>query len=133
MTESLPSPLLPPLSNYLEQLSNEQLQSLLVPNQILSKYALALDIVRPSSTRSCCFTRGLGNYAVGTGSILQHDLTEEEMHEKFKLFREKRKACDDDSLVVKVLLPLSLRYFSPREVVNLMCFPGNFSIPEDVL
>ena len=36
-TESLPSPLLPPLSNYLDQLSNEQLQSLLVPNQILCK------------------------------------------------------------------------------------------------
>ena len=131
-TESLPSPLLPPLSNYLEQLSNEQLQSLLVPNQILSKYALALDVVRPSSTHSCCFTRGYGNYAVGTGSILQHNLTEEEMHEKFKLFQEKRKTCDDDSLVVKVLLPLSLRYFSPREVANLMCFPGNFSIPNDV-
>ena len=54
------------------------------------------------------------------------------MHEKFKLFQEKRKTCDDDSLVVKVLLPLSLRYFSPREVANLMCFPGNFSIPDDV-
>ena len=125
-------PLSPPsLSSYLEHLSDDQLKPLLVPTPILSKYATALDIVHPSSTHSCCFTRGYGNYAVGTGSILQHTLNEEDMHRCFRVFEEKRTNGEAD-LAVAALLPLNLRYFSPREVANLMCFPADFSIPPGV-
>ena len=132
----LPSASIPPshpssLSAYLENHSDSELQSLLVPSHILGKYALAMDIVRPNSTHSCCFTRGYGNYAVGTGSILQHCLTEADMHSCFKVFKDKREEGDTAS-AVEVLQPLKLRYFSPREVANLMCFPQDFSIPADI-
>ena len=130
--DTVSSPPSPPssLSSYLESHSDSYLQSLLVPSSILRKYALAMDIVRPNSTHSCCFTRGYGNYAVGTGSILQHCLTEDDMHSCFKIFKEKH-ARDTES-ADDALLPLKLRYFSPREVANLMCFPQDFSIPPEV-
>ena len=121
----------PSLSSYLEPLSDDQLKLCLVPTRVLSKYATALDIVRPSSTHSCCFTRGYGNYAVGTGSVLQHELNEEDMHRCFRVFEEKRTNGEVD-LAVAALLPLKLRYFSPREVANLMRFPADFSIPPGV-
>ena len=121
----------PSISRYLENLSDTDLQPLLVPAHILSKYSMALDIVRPSSTNTCCFTRGYGNYAVGTGSILQHSLTESDMHSCFKLFQEKITSGEKDS-AADALSPLQLRYFSPQEVANLMCFPRDFAIPEDV-
>ena len=50
------------------------------------------------------------------------------MHKHFRLFQEKQ----GDTSAVEALLPLKLRYFSPREVANLMCFPDSFSIPADV-
>ena len=62
---------LQPISFYLEVLTEEQQSQYLVPDKILLKYAMAMDIVRPTCTRSCCFTRAYGHYAVGTGSVLQ--------------------------------------------------------------
>ena len=121
----------PSLSSYLEPLTEDQLTLHLVPKHILNKYALALDIVQQSSTHSCCFTRGYGNYAVGTGSVLQHALSEEDMHTAFKEFKEKQAAGETET-PFECLTPLQLRYFTPREVANLMCFPREFSIPRDV-
>lgn len=131
LSRVLPSPPPPSLSNYLEHLSDDELTQYLVPNHILNKYALALDIVRPSSNHCCCFTRGYGNYAVGTGSILQHDLSEQDMHRCFEQYQEKRRNGELEC-AFEVLMPLRLRYFTPQEVANLMCFPPEFSIPSDV-
>lgn len=125
-----PSPLHPPISTYLQPLTEDQLKPFLVPANILKKYAVALDIVQPSSTHSCCFTRGYGNYAVGTGSVLQH-ASEEDMHAAFREFTERQKRGELEE-AVESLAPLKLRYFSPREVANLMCFPPEFSIPPSV-
>lgn len=110
------------LSHYCEELHGDSLTSFLVPDKILSKYAIALDIVRSSSLHSCCFTRGYGNYAVGTGSVMQQSLEEKELT---KCFREFKDSADD----VECLRILNLRYFTPREVANLMCFPADFSFP----
>ena len=68
---------------------------------------------------------------MGTGSILQHELNEEDLRRCFGVFEEKRTNGEAD-LAVAALLPLKLRYFSPREVANLMCFPSDFSIPPGV-
>ena len=68
---------------------------------------------------------------MGTGSVLQHELNEEDMHRCFREFQEKQTSGKTDS-AFKVLLPLKLRYFTPREVANLMCFPPHFAIPPDV-
>ena len=116
-----------PLSNLLEPLTEDQLQAALVPAKILQRYAIALDIVQPSSRHSCCFTKAYGNYAVGTGSVLQH-ATEEDLEEAFRRFS----SCQAEGRIeesVQALLPLKLRYFTPREVARLMCFPPEFSFP----
>ena len=110
------------LSHYLEEMHDDSLPPFLVPSKILSKYALALDIVQSSSLHSCCFTKGYGNYAVGTGSVLQHSLGEKEFTSCFHEF----KISNGN---VESLSDLNLRYFTPREVANLMCFPPHFSFP----
>ena len=117
-----------PLSNYLEDISVEELSRFLVPDKILQKYVMALDIVRGSSCHSCCFTKAYGNYAVGTGSILQHSLGEEDLKKSFQDFKKLQESNDFEESV-KCLRGLNLRYFTPREVANLMCFPSEFSFP----
>jgi len=111
------------LSNYLEHLDNEEIKQHLVPDKILSKYAIALDIVRDTSSTSCCFTKGYGNYAVGTGSILQQSLSEQDFKDCFEKFTESGGDLEK-------LRSLDLRYFTAREVANLMCFPAEFTFPE---
>ncbi len=111
------------LSHYLQDLDDEAISEYhLVPDKILSKYAMALDIIRTTSANSCCFTKGYGNYAVGTGSVLQSSLTEEDFKKCFAEFKE----SDND---IEKLRSLKLRYFTQREVANLMCFPADFSFP----
>ncbi|KAH6926266.1 hypothetical protein HPB50_016053 [Hyalomma asiaticum] len=44
--------------------------SYLLPDKILSRFSLLLDIVQPASTNTCCFTKGYGHYVEGTGSVL---------------------------------------------------------------
>nr|KAF6389275.1 tRNA aspartic acid methyltransferase 1 [Myotis myotis] len=42
-----------------------------LPPKSLLRYALLLDIVKPTCRRSMCFTKGYGRYIEGTGSVLQ--------------------------------------------------------------
>ena len=46
---------------------------LYLSNETLWKYGTLLDIVQPSSNRSCCFTKAYGHYIEGTGSVLQEN------------------------------------------------------------
>lgn len=48
----------PNIGAYLEPSSHEELQQLLIPDKILSRYIKLLDIVNYESTKSCCFTKG---------------------------------------------------------------------------
>ena len=117
-----------PLSDYLEDLDEDSLQRFLVPDKILQKYAKALDIVEPGSTHSCCFTKAYGNYAVGTGSVLQHSLDRAALDTAFRSLSEQR-GGDLEGSSVECLRPLNLRYFTPKEVANLMCFPKEYGFP----
>ena len=120
-----------PLLDFLqEEILEEELQRFLVPDKVLQKYAMALDIVQPSSTSSCCFTKGYFHYAVGTGSVIQHAHTED-LHVAYKQYNERQKDGDMDGCVTS-LKSLQLRYFTPREVANLMCFPTQFSLPDEL-
>ena len=116
------------ISSYLLNLSDDKLSLYLVPDKILQKYAIAMDIVRPSSTHSCCFTKAYGNYALGTGSILQHSLGSDEL---MMAFEEYSKLLEEGKMeeAVECLRKLNLRYFAPKEVANLMCFPAQFDFP----
>ena len=117
------------LADFLEPLSEHQLAQFLVPDKILEKYAAALDIVHSSFNHSCCFTKAYGNYAVGTGSVLQHSLKPIDLSKAFEEYI-RHKQNGNLSAAVRSIRGLNLRYFTPREVANLMCFPETFRFPE---
>ena len=120
------------VSYYLLSLSDDELSSLLVSDKILRKYAIAMDIVQPNSDHSCCFTKAYGNYALGTGSILQHSLGIDDLTMAFEEYSKLQGEPDKNDKAVECLRKLNLRYFSPKEVANLMCFPEEFCFPSSL-
>lgn len=114
------------IQDFLEPPTGVNFQQYLIPPQTLLRYCLLLDVVRPSCRRSVCFTKGYGRYVEGTGSVLQ-DCLETEMQSVF----EDLDLCSEEQKVQR-LLKLQLRYFTPREVANLMGFPQSFTFPEQI-
>ncbi|XP_077364443.1 tRNA (cytosine(38)-C(5))-methyltransferase isoform X2 [Festucalex cinctus] len=108
------------IHDFLEPQENINMDQYFVPSEVLLRYALILDIVKPTCRRSICFTKGYGRYVEGTGSVLQCCL-ETEIESVFKnldqLLEEEK---------VQQLLRLKLRYFTPKEVANIMGFPESF-------
>lgn len=111
------------IQDFLEPLQEMDLEQYLLPPKTLLRYALILDIVRPTCRRSICFTKGYGRYVEGTGSVLQCS-SETELE---TVFRGLDELADEEKL--KRLQTLKLRYFTPKEVANLMGFPKTFVIP----
>ncbi|KAA0704712.1 tRNA (cytosine(38)-C(5))-methyltransferase [Triplophysa tibetana] len=107
------------LQEYLRE--EDDMDQYLLPPKTLLRYALLMDMVQPSSRRSVCFTKGYGHYVEGTGSVLQSsvDVDLESVFKSLELL------SDEDKLTK--LLRLKLRYFTPREIANLMGFPEDFS------
>mmetsp|Transcript_1911 Transcript_1911/g.5761 ORF Transcript_1911/g.5761 Transcript_1911/m.5761 type:complete len:323 (+) Transcript_1911:55-1023(+) len=68
-TETLERP--PPLSNFLDGASDSGYfdSTYALPGHY-QRYASALDVVRPTSTESDCFTGAYGRFAKGSGSVL---------------------------------------------------------------
>ncbi|MCL4135916.1 UNVERIFIED_CONTAM: hypothetical protein GTU68_002377 [Idotea baltica] len=111
------------LSSFLEPLRD--VIPHLVERRTLLKYSTVFDIVHPASRGSCCFTKGYAHYVQGTGSVLQHNL-EQNLD---SVFREIKALDPTDPAFEQLLSSLQLRYFTPREVLRLMCFPEEFEIP----
>ncbi|XP_016006123.2 tRNA (cytosine(38)-C(5))-methyltransferase isoform X3 [Rousettus aegyptiacus] len=97
-----------------------------LPPKPLLRYALLLDIVKPTCRRSMCFTKGYGRYIEGTGSVLQtaEDVQIENIYKSLTSLSQEEK--------IKKLLMLKLRYFTPKEIANLHGFPPEFGFPENV-
>ena len=113
---------------FIEDIPDSELGDFLVSDKVLEKYAMGFDIVRPDSTSSCCFTRGYHHYTVGTGSVLQH-ASSQDLHVAYAQYQQLQKAGDAIASI-RSLRCLQLRYFTPREIANLMCFPlAEFSLP----
>uniref|UniRef100_A0A3Q3SY04 tRNA (cytosine(38)-C(5))-methyltransferase n=1 Tax=Mastacembelus armatus TaxID=205130 RepID=A0A3Q3SY04_9TELE len=112
------------IQDYLEPQSEINMELYLLPPKTLLRYALLMDIVQPTCRRSTCFTKGYGWYVEGTGSVLQCS------EETESVFRGLDQHSEEDKL--QRLLKLKLRYFTPREVANLMGFPQSFSFPAQV-
>ena len=111
------------LEPYLQDLTDEELNRYLLSEKVLSKYWRIFDVRQRSDTSSCCFTKAYTHYAEGTGSILQHN-SQEPFHKRFDEFKNEEN--------IEILKPLKLRYFTPREVANLMGFPDqHFDFPEN--
>ncbi|XP_032093328.1 tRNA (cytosine(38)-C(5))-methyltransferase [Thamnophis elegans] len=113
------------LKSFLQD-DREELSQYFLPLKSLLRYALLLDIVRPTCRRSTCFTKGYGHYVEGTGSVLQ--MAEDiQLESVFKSFDD---LSEDEKL--KNLSMLQLRYFTPREIANLHGFPPEFDFPENI-
>lgn len=112
------------LDNILENI--EELQHLL-PSKLLQKRANILDIRTSESNSSCCFTKGYGRYAEGTGSIYCPF-----SDETIKLKYNEASYETNPDKHIQILSDLKLRFFSPREICRLMCFPENFYFPEHI-
>uniref|UniRef100_A0A3Q3W0A6 tRNA (cytosine(38)-C(5))-methyltransferase n=1 Tax=Mola mola TaxID=94237 RepID=A0A3Q3W0A6_MOLML len=114
------------IQDFLDPHTDTNMGQFLLPPKMLLRYALILDIVRPTCRRSVCFTKGYGRYVEGTGSVLQCCM-ETEMECVFRGLDQ----CSEEEKVQR-LMTLKLRYFTPREVANLMGFPQSFSFPEHI-
>ncbi|KAI9495155.1 cytosine(38)-C(5)-methyltransferase-like protein [Zychaea mexicana] len=116
------------VSRYLEPEATVNFDSHAIPDKTLLKHGHVFDIVKPSTHRSCCFTKGYYHYAEATGSILQmnEDLLTAETFDKAA--EAKNKGNEQEAL--ELLRSLRLRYFTPREVANLMGFPDTFTFPD---
>ena len=108
------------LQPYLEDLGEEELSRYLLSNRTLSKYWRVLDIRLKTDSSSNCFTKAYTHYAEGTGSIFQHCTGQ---------FPSLSSALPEDEILAQLKL-LKLRYFTPREVLNLMGFPPSFCFPD---
>nr|CAD7575424.1 unnamed protein product [Timema californicum] len=108
--------------------SEEHMAQFLVPDKVLGKHVKLLDIVEPSSTRSCCFTKAYTHYVEGTGSVLSPAGADAAGREL-----ERVGAIEPGSeQQVGRLRTLQLRYFTDREIARLMGFPEVFTFPQDV-
>lgn len=86
-----------------------------MPEKTKARYINVMDLIFPDSTISTCFTKSYGHYVEGTGSVLILKAPE-----------------NVQSLSIRKSEDYELRYFSPREVANLMCFPDSFSFPDNM-
>lgn len=107
----------------------------LVPEDVLAKRILVMDIVHPDQSRSMCFTKGYTHYTEGTGSAYT-PLSEEESHKIFESVKEidmdyNNKSCEAQDRRLELLRQVKLRYFTPREVARLMSFPEHFEFPAE--
>lgn len=100
----------------------------LIPLDTLKSRWSVLDIRNKDSVGSCCFTKAYSHYAKGTGSVFCPYSKEKllETFEKIKTVTDSNGDCS------KLLSELKLRYFTPREVSRLMCFPETFDFPKNI-
>nr|XP_010990334.1 tRNA (cytosine(38)-C(5))-methyltransferase isoform X3 [Camelus dromedarius]XP_010990336.1 tRNA (cytosine(38)-C(5))-methyltransferase isoform X3 [Camelus dromedarius]XP_031300487.1 tRNA (cytosine(38)-C(5))-methyltransferase isoform X3 [Camelus dromedarius] len=112
------------LKEFLED--DVDMNSYFLPPKSLLRYALLLDIVKPTSRRSMCFTKGYGRYVEGTGSVLQttEDVQIENVYKSLTSLSQEEK--------ITKLLMLKLRFFTPKEIANLHGFPPEFGFPEKI-
>ncbi|XP_031832901.2 tRNA (cytosine(38)-C(5))-methyltransferase [Nomia melanderi] len=107
-------------------LENVEETQYLIPNKLLQKRAWVLDVRTSESRGSCCFTKAYGHYTEGTGSVYC-PYSENIIKEAYSAASE---YTHESVEVVEILGKLKLRYFTPREVCRLMCFPENFTFPK---
>lgn len=92
-------------------------QDHLLPDNLFKTRIRVMDIVAPTDTRTCCFTKAYGSYAKGTGSVLCP-------FDQSKISR-----INQEPLESVAVNDLKLRFFTPREIARLMCFPEAFIFP----
>ncbi|KAH8255647.1 hypothetical protein KR038_007875 [Drosophila bunnanda] len=138
--EQVPFDIIPeqPLSRISEIVEENVPSEFLVPDDVLSKRVLVMDIIHPAQSRSMCFTKGYTHYTEGTGSAFT-PLSEEESHRIFEVVKEIDTSSSPEAVKseevqqrrLDLLHQIKLRYFTPREVARLMSFPEEFDFPAE--
>ncbi|KAL6441796.1 hypothetical protein ACFW04_002320 [Cataglyphis niger] len=113
------------LDNILENIEESKY---LLPSKLLQKRAWVLDIRTSENNGSCCFTKGYGHYAEGTGSVYC-PFADETIKLKYS---EASNWENNSDKQIQLLSDLKLRFFSPKEVCRLMCFPEDFDFPKHI-
>ncbi|CAL8110985.1 unnamed protein product [Orchesella dallaii] len=113
-------------------LSEEDLAKLKVSASVIDKYYQAMDIVTPFSVCTCCFTKGYGQFVKGTGSILNYDLCDKDETKEGEANANECSTTTTDCNLSKCGNKMLLRYFSPKEISRLMCYPEDFKMPESL-
>lgn len=96
-----------------------------IPDKILQKYGMLLDIVTSESKKSCCFTKGYGHFVEGTGSVF----SPKNDHYINEVFTKLKKEKSNPAEMLDLLKSMELRYFTAQEISKLMCFPEEFTFP----
>lgn len=116
------------LNYYLEKTCTDAyFEDYLLPDKVLLKYYKILDIVNNDATNSCCFTKGYSHYVEGTGSVLHSNLSVKVSDVYCAI--ESHANAETSEIALDLLRTLKLRYFTPREIANLMNFPKTFCFP----
>ena len=93
--------------------TSEETLKYAVPAKVVKKYGEAMDIVSVKSKSSCCFTKSYGKYVKGTGSV----------------FDKRSLTLSLSTDANEAIVDRDVRYFSPREVARLMCYPESYNFP----
>ena len=103
-------------------------QEYLISKEILQKYASVLDVRNKEASGSCCFTKAYSHYVEGTGSVFC-PYSNKVIKETLPKLEGSKKVPSEK---LQPIIDLKLRYFTPKEVSRLMCFPEDFSFPDSV-
>ncbi|XP_059150717.1 tRNA (cytosine(38)-C(5))-methyltransferase-like isoform X2 [Physella acuta] len=119
------------LSDYTEEGSSDYFEEYLLSDKDLKLFVI-MDIVYPALKKSICFTKRYGHYIEGAGSVLQMTSDVECVRAASRLKSQVVHNKTKDQMgeaELEILRRLQLRYFTPREVANLLCFPPTFDFP----
>ena len=137
---------LPMLSVYLDStIDYTTMTDLCVSEALIQRPAAwCLDIVRPSSRRSSCFTSAYGKYAKGTGSVLlqnknscaimngKNELSNDIDENKYKMIPPEERQYDPNWASTLMADGCYLRYFAGNELARLFGYSDTFSFPAHV-
>ncbi|KAH9397208.1 tRNA (cytosine-5-)-methyltransferase [Tyrophagus putrescentiae] len=104
----------------------------------LLRYHALFDLVTRHSTSTNCFTKSYAHRIEGCGSILMtaSNLSMDGVYAEIAQLKSQQQTDDagdeTSGKIVQLLRSLGLRFFTPREVANLMSFPPNFEFPPDL-
>lgn len=122
------------LKSFMEEEDPEYFNKYKIPDKDLKRF-IVMDVVLPFVRKSICFTKRYGHYMEGAGSIIQMSTDIEAVRKAIELKSEALKKKNNKSWgerEISIIRNLNLRYFTPREIANLLCFPSTFSFPDDV-
>ncbi|XP_062596598.1 tRNA (cytosine(38)-C(5))-methyltransferase-like [Saccostrea cucullata] len=132
--DSSPYPDCCPVLNFLENKPPKYFDSFLLTKKELKRF-LVMDIVFPCLQKTTCFTKRYGHFMEGAGSIFQMSTNISNMEKASELkdrTQELKNRDDWSDEDYEVLSRLRLRYFTPREIANFLCFPATYDFPENL-